>query len=265
MRGLRGSVEPSQRHGGVAYWGVDRRPRAVSAAVALVMAFSVAGFLVARSSGRPAAAAAPVAGHVINGRATFYSLGDSGLGNCSFPPETLTDRMYVAAGPADYSDSAGCGTYLDVTGPGGKVRVIIADKCPECEEGHLDMSPESFRKIASGSGGTSTLSYEAVRDPALPGPIKIIVKTGSSAYWIGFLVMNHGNPLTNLEYRDASGSWVALSRQVYNYWQRNDGAGPGPFTLRLTDVYGHQVVVNNIALTPDVVQNTGVSMYSTGS
>jgi expansin len=212
------------------------------------------------------AQAAPVPGTVQHGRATENSLGGSGLGNCSFPPKVIADGMYTAAPPGDYDNAGGCGSYLDVTGSTGRtVRVLIVDKCPECEPGHLDLSPQSFRAIAPGSGGVQQITYSAVRDPVLPGPVEMRVQNGSSPYWIGFLVMNHGNPLAGVEYQDSDGTWRGLTRTVYNYWHKEDGAGPGPFALRLTDVHGRQVVIDGVKLAPDVTQQTGVWMYQGGT
>ena len=239
--------------------------RAAAAVLAVVTVCAVTGVILVRSSDT-VVQAAPVPGATQSGRATINSLGDSGLGNCSFPPEVIANRMYTAAPPGDYDSAGGCGSYLDVTGPKGKqVRVLIVDKCPECEPGHLDMSPESFRAIAEQDGGVQQISYTAVRDPVLPGPVSVRVQTGSTAYWVGFLVMNHGNPLASVEYRDADGAWHALARTVYNFWHKEDGAGPGPFTLRATDVYGRQVVVDKIELAPDLTQDTGVWMYQGGT
>lgn len=208
----------------------------------------------------PARAEVPAPGVVQSGRATINSLGDSGLGNCSFPMETIPDRLYTAVSLSEYAHSGGCGSYLDVTGPTGTVRVMIADRCYECEVGHLDMSPESVARIGPLTG-VIPVSYQAVHDPALPGPLKIKIQTGSSRYWIGFLVMDHGNPLSTVEYRAADGTWVGLNRQQYNYWQAPGGAGPGPFTLRITDRYGHRAVVGDVQLAPGNIQDTGVWMY----
>ena len=239
------------------------RRRAVSAAALAIGALAAA--VLVKTSGTDATAAVPTPGEVRSGRATYYTLGSSGVGgNCSFPGELLSDGMYVAAGPEDYADAGGCGAYLDVTGPSGKVRVMIADKCPECEHGHLDLNQAAFAKIGQLSAGVIPISYQSARDPALPGPLAVRVKEGSSQWWIGFLIMNHGNPLTSVEYRDSAGTWQALVRQPYNYWLKQDGAGPGPFTLRVTDAYGNRAVVDNIALTPSVTQRSTVWMYGSG-
>jgi expansin (peptidoglycan-binding protein) len=233
--------------------------------VALLAVTALTTLLLVPTSGTAARAAVPGPGQTRTGRATHYSLGVGAGGNCSFPAEKLSDHLYVAAGPEDYADAGGCGAYLDVTGPSGKVRVIIADKCHECESGHLDLSEESFSKIGKYEAGIIPISYQTVRDPALPGPLEVRVKEGSSQWWTAFLIMNHGNPLTSVEYRDSSGAWRALARQPYNYWLKSDGAGPGPFTLRITDAVGHQATVGNIALSPMATQRTNIWMYGSSA
>jgi hypothetical protein len=58
-----------------------------------------------------------------------------------------------------------------------------------------------------------------------------------------------------------SGGWQELSRTTYGYWLASSGAGPGPFSVRLTDSLGHQATVHGITISPGVVQPTGTSMY----
>jgi len=47
----------------------------------------------------------------------------------------------------------------------------------------------------------------------------------------------------------------------YNYWLDEDGDGRGPFTVRLTDVFGHQATVAGITLSPLKRQKTTTMMY----
>ncbi|MBN1170603.1 MAG: cellulose binding domain-containing protein, partial [Micromonosporaceae bacterium] len=242
-----------------------QRKRAATAAIAVLSTFAATVAILANSSGT-AVQAVPIPGTTKTGRATINSLGEVGLAMCSYPPEVIADKMYTAVPPDDFEDSGGCGSYLDVTGPKGKqVRVLIVDRCYECESGHLDMSPESFWAIAEQTSAVQQISYTPVKDPVLPGPVSVRVQTGSTEYWIGFLIMNHGNPLTRVEYRDPGGEWQPLTRTNYNYWQRQGGAGQGPFTLRLTDLHDRQVVLDGIELTPDVNQDTGIWMYQGGA
>jgi hypothetical protein len=103
-------------------------------------------------------------------------------------------------------------------------------------------------------------------NPSLPGPISLLVKQGSSPYWLALLAMNTGNPLASVQVRSESGGgWYSLVRASYNYWVARSGAGSGPFTVRLTDTQGHVVTVQGIALSPGVVQGTGTWMYGAGT
>ena len=198
-----------------------------------------------------ACAAPPPAGVARTGNATFF---DGGDGNCSYP-DLPADDLYVALGPTEYSASAACGSYLDVTGPNGSVRVKVVDQCPECEVGHLDLSREAFAEIADPDAGDVPITYQAVRNPAVPGKLSVRVKEGSSADWLALLIDNHGNPLTKV----VVGS-TALIRTSYNYWIADGGLGTGPFTVRLTDSEGRTATIPGVTLSPGEVQQSTVAM-----
>lgn len=93
----------------------------------------------------------------------------------------------------------------------------------------------------------------------------MLVKTGSSAYYLALLPINNGNPLASVAVRQDSGGWQELARTTYGYWLAPSGAGPGPFSVRLTDSLGHQATVSGITITPGVLQATGTSMYGAGA
>lgn len=230
-------------------------------AAALLAAVTTA-VLTLRSGPSPACAAPPTGSTVHRGKATFYDSKGAG-GNCSFV-SAPADRMYVALGPSEYSAGAGCGGYLDVTGPKGKVRVMIMDQCPECPPGHLDLSKEAFAKIAKPVDGVVSISYKAATNPTLPGPLSFRIKEGASRYWFAALVINHGNPLRSVEVRSGS-TWRATERAEYNYWIYESGLGPGPYTIRITDVYGQRVTATGIKMAPEQVQETSVRLYGAGA
>ncbi|MFV2108148.1 MULTISPECIES: expansin EXLX1 family cellulose-binding protein [unclassified Micromonospora] len=217
--------------------------------------------LAAQVGASPACAAPPVGGGIHQGKATFYDTQGQG-GNCSFD-SAPADRMYVALGPDEYADAAACGGHLDVTGPRGTVRVVIMDQCPECAVGHLDLSREAFARIADPVRGIVDLSYRAVVDPPT-GPLAVRVKQGASQWWFAVRVTDHGNPLATVEARIGS-EWRGLVRHDYNYWLADDGLGPGPYSLRVTDVYGNRATVPGVQLAPGRTQQTDVRLYGSGS
>ena len=153
-----------------------------------------------------------------------------------------------------------------MTGPKGTVRVLIMDQCPECAPGHLDLSREAFARIADPVQGLVPVTYRAVVNPPLPGPLTFRMKEGASQWWFAVRVGNHGNPLRSVEVRQGdSGPWQSAARQDYNYWLIASGAGPGPFSVRVTDVYGNRVTVGGIRMAPGQVQNSMVRMYGRGA
>src|SRR5207253_785693 len=91
---------------------------------------------------------------------------------------------------------------------------------------------------------------------AAPGPMTVRVKEGSSRYWLALRVDNDGNPLSTVEVQ-AGTAWKALSRTDYNYWIAQNGAGNGPFTVRVTDSTGRRTLLTGVALSPGAVQTPG--------
>jgi expansin len=142
----------------------------------------------------------------------------------------------------------------------------VIDQCPGCGDGHIDLSETAFSAIAPLNQGLVDVAYQPLVNPSLPGPISLLVKQGSSPYWLALLAMNTGNPLASVQVQSESGGgWHNLVRASYNYWVTQSGAGAGPFTVRLTDAQGHVVTVQGIALSPGVVQGTGTWMYGAGT
>jgi hypothetical protein len=100
------------------------------------------------------------------------------------------------------------------------------------------------------------VSYQLARDPALPGPLAVRVGPGSNAGTLAIQILNHGNPLSAVRVNGR-----ALSLRADGYWIASDGAGTGPFTVRVADTDGNNAVLTGITLRPGALQQTGVLMY----
>ena len=178
-----------------------------------------------------------------SGEATYYDFAD-GSGNCSFDP-TPNDLMVGAMNHTDYAASAACGACAHVTGPNGEVTVRIVDRCPECPAGDIDLSPEAFEKIAELAQGRVPISWQYV-PCGVSGPIQYRFKEGSNQWWTAVQLRNHRHAIASLEV-EKNGSFSAVPREDYNYFVDASGMGPGPYTFRVTDVYGHVLVDTGIA------------------
>jgi expansin len=170
------------------------------------------------------------------GIATYYDA--NGDGNCMFGPSPK-DLMVAAMNAVEYANSAVCGEYVHISGPKGEVTVRIVDRCPECLAGHLDLSQQAFARIADLPLGRISITWQVI-SPALNGPIAYHFKDGSNQWWTAVQIRNHRNPIAKLEFKNGSGQWVSVPRLDYNYFvQQNPGMGPGPYTFRVTDIYGN--------------------------
>ena len=193
-----------------------------------------------------------------SGTATFTDL--TGGGACSFPGEP-PDNLHVGISTSEYGTADVCGGYLDVVGPEGTVRVKITDHCRNCRTGLIDITRKAFDRIADVDQGRAPVTYGLVRNPPLDEPMSLRLKSGSSRWWLQLQVLDHGNPLASVELREGDG-WRPLDRTPDNHWTASTpGPGDGPFTVRITDIYGQSATVFDIALAPDRVQHTVARLY----
>jgi expansin (peptidoglycan-binding protein) len=169
------------------------------------------------------------------GEGTYYDA--TGAGNCSFDPSPQ-DLMVAAMNHTDYAQAALCGAYVEVTGPKGTATVKIVDRCPECATGDIDLSKQAFALIADLVAGRVPIRWRIV-GPDLQGPIVYRFKEGSNPYWTAVQIRNHRNPIASLEYRISGGTFKSIPRTDYNYFVEDQGMGAGPYTFRVTDIYGH--------------------------
>ncbi|GAA5528088.1 expansin EXLX1 family cellulose-binding protein [Herpetosiphon gulosus] len=180
-----------------------------------------------------------------SGRATYYDP-TVGMGNCSLPMPS--DMLLAAMNTSDYGLADYCGAYVTVNGPRGSVTVKIIDRCPGCVVGGIDLSPQAFERIAAFEAGNVPITWQLISAPNVSGNVIYNYKEGSSQWWAGVQVRNHRNAIAKFEYRNPQGVFQNVDRVNYNYFLVPGGMGTGPFTFRVTDVYGNVFTDSNIPL-----------------
>lgn len=178
-----------------------------------------------------------------SGEATFYTFAD-GTGNCLFDA-TPFDLMIGAMNETDYANSAVCGECVRLTGPDGVILIRIVDRCPECAPGDIDLSPQAFSLIADTARGRVPITWHII-PCEVTGPIEYHFKEGSNQWWTAVQIRNHRHPVLSLEYLNSETIFVPVNRVQYNYFVETAGMGPGPYTFRVTDIYGHVLVDSEI-------------------
>ena len=129
--------------------------------------------------------------------------------------------------------------------------MLVTDLLPEGKKGDLDLYTDAFPLIAPAEKGRVPVSWKIIPlDTAENAPVSYKYKEGTSEYWCGVQVRNHRYPITKLEYLNEDGEFTALTRRPYNYFE-SDEMGAGPFTFRITDIYGQVIIDRNIPLSTD--------------
>lgn len=188
-------------------------------------------------------------GTVHTGDGTFYGGGYEG--GCAMLDPVSRDYWIVAMNLADYNNAQLAGAYIEVTGELGTINMLVTDLLPEGKKGDLDLYTDAFPLIAPVEKGRVPVSWKIIPlDSAENEPVSYKYKEGTTAFWCGIQVRNHRYPITRLEYLDENGEFVEIERRQYNYFE-SDKMGKGPFTFRITDIYGQMVIDENIPLSYD--------------
>lgn len=188
-------------------------------------------------------------GTIHTGDGTYY--GGGYVGGCAMLDPVSTDYWIVAMNLADYNDAQLAGAYLEVTGELGTINMLVTDLLPEGKKGDLDLYVDAFPLIAPQEKGRVPVSWKIIPlDTAENAPVCYKWKEGTTEFWCGVQVRNHRYPITKLEYLNENGEFVEIKRRPYNYFESME-MGKGPFTFRITDIYGQVIIDENIPLSTD--------------
>lgn len=188
-------------------------------------------------------------GTIHTGDGTYY--GGGYVGGCAMLDPVSTDYWIVAMNLADYNDAQLAGAYLEVTGELGTINMLVTDLLPEGKKGDLDLYVDAFPLIAPKEKGRVPVSWKIIPlDTAENTPVCYKWKEGTTEFWCGVQVRNHRYPITKLEYLNENGEFVEIKRRPYNYFESME-MGKGPFTFRITDIYGQVIIDENIPLSTD--------------
>lgn len=190
-------------------------------------------------------------GTVHTGEATFYGGGYEG--GCAMLDPVSRDYWITAMNLPDYNHAELAGAYLEVTGELGTINVLVTDLLPEGKKGDLDLYTDAFPLIAPVEKGRVPVSWRILPlDTAEDAPMCYKYKDGSTEFWTAVQVRNHRYPIETLEVLK-DGEFITLPRRDFNYFEAQGGLGKGPFTFRITDIYGQTVIDEDIPFTPDEI------------
>ena len=187
-------------------------------------------------------------GTVHTGDGTFY--GGGYVGGCAMLDPVDKDRYWIVAmNIFDYNNAQLAGAYIEVTGVRGTINMLVTDLLPEGKKGDLDLYVDAFPLIADPVDGRVPVSWKIVPLDT-DEPVSYRFKEGSTEFWCGVQVRNHKYPIAKLAYLNDEGEWVELPRRNYNYFESME-MGAGPFTFKITDIYGDVIVDKDIPMILD--------------
>ncbi|KAJ3120867.1 hypothetical protein HK101_006852, partial [Irineochytrium annulatum] len=190
-------------------------------------------------------------------------LSGSDLGACALPMSLIKSDHFVALNKPMFGGSGLCGMCVNITvaGTGKYVTAIVADECPECKTGALDLSPTLFKAFAPFSVGVLSLTWNEIACPSTTSTtVGFTWTSDSTQYWFNVQPYGTRYAVTALYVQPTSNTktWTAVKRGSNNYWSISS-MGKGPFNFKVVTRDGVTNVVNNIKLKAEVkpVAGTG--------
>ena len=161
---------------------------------------------------------------------------------------------FIAVDPQTFDGSNACGGCMRIESASAVLEAPVLElgvslgtvDQPTLLVNQADLS----RLVPDGSTiAMSGISWRYVPCSAAPAAMTFTLQEGSNPSYAAVLVQHQRNRIGLLEYKRGD-AYVALVRTSYDYWVAANGMGPGPFTLRATDVLSQSVEQAGIPLAP---------------
>ena len=124
--------------------------------------------------------------------------------------------------------------------------MLIADLCPGCASGDLDLSTAAFAAVTGATDGRYPISWR-LASPPLSQPIGYRFQ-GSNPYYIKVQVIDHRNPVYLIELDTGAGGFVALERTSDGFFQYSSASPLAVLALRVTDIYSNTLTDSGIPI-----------------
>jgi expansin (peptidoglycan-binding protein) len=155
-----------------------------------------------------------------------------------------------------YDNGKACGSYLFIVGPKDSIIARVTDRCPGCSSRTIDLSTQAFKRIATLSQGRVPIRWRFIPAPTNQ-PLSYHFKKNSNQWWMAVQIRNHRHPIAQVEYATTDSLWKKLDQTNYNYFVGKK-TGPGPFIIKVTDIFGGTVIDSGIQLLPDsLIRSSG--------
>ncbi|KAG6616050.1 Carbohydrate-binding protein [Phytophthora cinnamomi] len=188
------------------------------------------------------------------GDGTSYTLGQVSAGNCNFMYDPGVGDNYAALNSAQWDSTLNCGRCAEVScadsrcsDTSSSVTVYIVDKCPECSQGDLDLSPTVFKQLTGSDPSRYSIKWKFVDCP-VSGNIEYCAKSGSSSSWLAVQPANFANGVASMKIANQD---VTMVDSCY-YFLLSGGSNVdmSAVDIELTSISG-ETITETLSLTAD--------------
>ncbi|EEY53884.1 uncharacterized protein PITG_07523 [Phytophthora infestans T30-4] len=188
------------------------------------------------------------------GDGTSYTLGQVSAGNCNFMYDPGVGGNYAALNNEQWESTHNCGRCAEVSCDDPRCSdttstqiVYIVDRCPECKQGDLDLSPTVFKALTGSDPSRYTIKWKFVDCP-VSGNVQYCTKSGSSSSWLAIQPANFANGVASMKIANQD---VTMVDSCF-YYLLNGGSNVdmSAVSVELTSVSG-ETITQTLSLIAD--------------
>ncbi|KAI9982582.1 hypothetical protein PInf_008554 [Phytophthora infestans] len=188
------------------------------------------------------------------GDGTSYTLGQVSAGNCNFMYDPGVGSNYAALNNEQWESTHNCGRCAEVSCDDPRCSdttstqiVYIVDRCPECKQGDLDLSPTVFKALTGSDPSRYTIKWKFVDCP-VTGNVQYCTKSGSSSSWLAIQPANFANGVASMKIANQD---VTMVDSCF-YYLLNGGSNVdmSAVSVELTSVSG-ETITQTLSLIAD--------------
>lgn len=146
----------------------------------------------------------------------------------------------------DLQRSHMCGACARVTGPAGSTIVKVVEHCAGCVNAEIKLSQQAYYEVA-GSYDSFVMGEWELVSCDLDTPLQFKWHDSAGPGWTAVQIRDSNWPVEKLEILYSAGNSYELYHGDYAHFIADHGLGPPPFTFRITDRQGAQVVSTGVA------------------
>lgn len=201
---------------------------------------------------------------IFSGDGTVYADNLNG-GSCGFKQIWTNNllpfnNMGIAMNAIQYNNSLACGRCVSIHYQDRNVKAIVADLCPECKFGDIDMFKTTWDTVMQITPSRQKITWEFIdcEKNFVNGNVQLRIDE-LNYYWLAIQPENFKCGISEV-YIYLNNKWIQMSRNdngMIGLYFIYNGFISGNFKFKIINIYGEELLSNEMNLLANLIDMNG--------